>query len=473
MAETPQPAERIDVEQIMREVRARAAATAGRRPQTAEVRFQIGVADPELARQVEADVRERAGRREVLPPSPHRGTIADPIPLAASSSPAAAPAPGGRINRLLRSARQWLYRASRIQFHLDVLNERIGAVGARAAAAAQQASALEQQVAGLGEQTAKASRRLDEVAVSTAGLGEEAAGMSRQIAAIAERIAALERRQSLIARELDPLSHELRQWIIARRGDVAEEPGPDQEQADRFTKDLQEAFRGKTDVVEALMARHLPRIQEVVVRADARARVDLLDLGCGRGELLAHAGRAGLRAVGVDSSAEMIRVCRDRRLEVVQADLREYLEAQPDGSAKVISFIHGLEHIPPRQVMGVLCQMHRVLAPAGRLILEFPNVFNVLTASNYFYIDPTHDRPVHPYTVELLLKSIGFAAVGVVPENPADERLRLPALSHDVPGAEQVNRIVDRLNELLYGPQDAVVVADKSGRNSSQAVNHE
>ena len=93
--------------------------------------------------------------------------------------------------------------------------------------------------------------------------------------------------------------------------------------------------------------------------------------------------------------------------------------------------------------------------------MEFPNIANVLTASNFFYVDYTHHRPLHAETVKLFCEAAGFSGVFTHGLHPADESERLARVSPDVPGAAEVNATINRLNTLLYGPRDVLVIAER------------
>jgi SAM-dependent methyltransferase len=70
------------------------------------------------------------------------------------------------------------------------------------------------------------------------------------------------------------------------------------------------------------------------VDAAARARGPVLELGCGSGRVLVPTARAGIEIVGLDSSAQMLAVCRERlmreprqvqeKASLVHADMRRF-----------------------------------------------------------------------------------------------------------------------------------------------------
>src|SRR6478736_259035 len=65
---------------------------------------------------------------------------------------------------------------------------------------------------------------------------------------------------------------------------------------------------------------------------DFRAAAPVLDVGCGRGELLQLLREAGVDARGIDADADMVAYARGEGLDVEQADLVEYLERVDDGT---------------------------------------------------------------------------------------------------------------------------------------------
>src|SRR5207253_2175422 len=65
---------------------------------------------------------------------------------------------------------------------------------------------------------------------------------------------------------------------------------------------------------------------------DFRGQAPVLDVGCGRGELVALLGEAGVEARGIDADADMVAYARGERLDVEQADAVLYLEGVTDGS---------------------------------------------------------------------------------------------------------------------------------------------
>jgi SAM-dependent methyltransferase len=192
-----------------------------------------------------------------------------------------------------------------------------------------------------------------------------------------------------------------------------------------------------------------------------------LDLGCGRGEALALLRDHGIAARGVDGSARMVAICRDRGLDAVQEELFAALAAVPPGSLGAVLSFHVVEHLP----IGLLDRLVRLawgaLRPGGVLILETPSPLSLVVAARNFWLDPTHARPVHPDSLRLSYELAGFDPVERLDLRPFPPEERLPEIELSRLPAEQralgdaVNRLRDHLDELLYGCQDFGLIGVK------------
>ena len=90
-----------------------------------------------------------------------------------------------------------------------------------------------------------------------------------------------------------------------------------------------------------------------------------------------------------------------------------------------------------------------------------------MVAARNFWLDPTHQRPVHPELLRLFAEAAGFMETRPVPLRPCGESARLPELAlarfdaAQRPLADAVNRLRDRIDELLFGHQDYGLIARK------------
>lgn len=106
----------------------------------------------------------------------------------------------------------------------------------------------------------------------------------------------------------------------------------------------------------------------------------LVDVGCGRGELIALAAEQGVRAVGVDYAPAAVALAKlsigarglDGLAQVHESDARSLPVG--DAQADAVSMLDVVEHLLPAELELALAEAHRVLKPGGKLVIHtFPN----------------------------------------------------------------------------------------------------
>ena len=228
--------------------------------------------------------------------------------------------------------------------------------------------------------------------------------------------------------------------------------------AERGYVEFERRYRGTEEEIAERVAAYLPHLQ---------GASPLLDLGCGRGEALRTFAAAGLAVRGVDSSAEMVAHCRAQGLDVVEGDLFDQLAKEPRESLGAVVSFHVIEHLPAALLERLAALAFAALRPGGVLVLETPSPLSLVVAARNFWLDPTHQRPVHPSYLADLARRQGFEEVEVLPLRPFPPDQRLPEVPLDAidaglhPLADRVNRLRDRLDDLLFGSQDYGLVARK------------
>lgn len=223
---------------------------------------------------------------------------------------------------------------------------------------------------------------------------------------------------------------------------------------------FEDRFRGSEEEIRARLADYVPVFQG--------APGPVLDVGCGRGELLALLSEAGIPARGIDLNAEMVALCRERGLTADQADALTFLEAQADGSLGGLSAIQVVEHLDPRYLTRFLETAFHKLAPGAPIVLETINPACWMAFFEAYLRDLTHAQPIHADVLRFMVQAAGFSSVDVQYRSPVTEADRLDRIagadipSHAPPALREtiaaVNAHAEKLNARLFGFMDYAVV---------------
>jgi O-antigen chain-terminating methyltransferase len=210
---------------------------------------------------------------------------------------------------------------------------------------------------------------------------------------------------------------------------------------------FEDHFRGTREDISDRLKVYLPSIEKANV---GTPDAPILDIGCGRGEWLELLKESGYISRGLDINRVMVEQCQARGLEVIEADVINYLQSLPENSLGAITGFHIIEHLPFKTLMRLFSETVRVLKPQGLVIFETPNPDNVLVGSNTFYLDPTHINPLPSATVKFMAEMFGLYNTQVITLHPYPENAKVDGQG-----------IAERFNDHFYGPQDYAVLGYK------------
>lgn len=220
---------------------------------------------------------------------------------------------------------------------------------------------------------------------------------------------------------------------------------------------FEDLHRGSREEIKAKQAVYLAHF-----KGAASQEAPVLDLGCGRGEFLEAAKEAGIPARGVDINPEMAALGREHGLEVVAADGLEHLRGLETESLGGILMSQVIEHLSLDELTELVGLCASRLVPGGVLIAETVNPQCLSTFAGAFYLDLTHNKPIHPEAARFLWRWAGLTEVEIIYLSPVPPEHRLQPLTSGGPELSDVfNRNVERLNNLLYSHLDYAVKGRK------------
>jgi demethylmenaquinone methyltransferase/2-methoxy-6-polyprenyl-1,4-benzoquinol methylase len=221
---------------------------------------------------------------------------------------------------------------------------------------------------------------------------------------------------------------------VALRGDISTPAG-----TQRYVRRLFATIADRYDFITVFLSYGQDRRWKRRLIALARITPDdtVLDVACGTGDLLFAAGDAR-RTVGLDVTIRMLQLARTRATTRVPLLVQGDMESLPFASKRftVVTTGYGLRNVP--DLAAALAELHRVIAPGGRLLsLDFNRpASRVVRAAYLAYLtvigstlglvlhgDPDTYRYI-PESIRLypgaadvaeMMQAAGFAGVTVVP----------------------------------------------------------
>lgn len=126
-----------------------------------------------------------------------------------------------------------------------------------------------------------------------------------------------------------------------------------------------------------------PRVAEALRIAELKPEMRVLDVGCGRGEVVFECARRGMSAVGVDYSDSILQIAEDARARMpeevqngtqfVLGDVKE-ISAEKQGQFDRIFMLDLVEHLHDWELMQLFSACTQLLKPDGWIVIHtLPN----------------------------------------------------------------------------------------------------
>lgn len=175
---------------------------------------------------------------------------------------------------------------------------------------------------------------------------------------------------------------------------------------DYFT--FENEFRGSKNLI---LERQKPYVKYFI------GSKNILDIGCGRGELLELLRDKKINSIGIDVDSGMISECKRKRLKVYKSDLFDYLlKVKPDYHDGIIA-LQVVEHLNSLRVQNFVKLCFDKVKSGGFVIFETVNPL-CPQALSYFWADLTHEKPLVPQVLKHIFKQYGFSKVDIVGRTP-------------------------------------------------------
>ena len=121
-----------------------------------------------------------------------------------------------------------------------------------------------------------------------------------------------------------------------------------------------------------------PRLARPLEIAEVQPDQRILDIGCGRGELVLHSAQRGAFSWGVDYARDALQLTEQLQGSAQMAFQQANAQALPfaSNSFDTIFMLDIVEHLNPEELEAALNEVYRLLKPFGRLIIHtMPNVW--------------------------------------------------------------------------------------------------
>jgi O-antigen chain-terminating methyltransferase len=172
----------------------------------------------------------------------------------------------------------------------------------------------------------------------------------------------------------------------------------------------------------------------------------------------------------------MVAVAAERGLRAFRADALAYVESLDDASLGGVISTQVVEHLEPGYLLRLLDALSHKLRQGAPIVIETINPACWLAFFSSYLRDFTHVRPVHPETLQYLLRASGFDRVEIRYSAPVPEHMKMRAV--DLPAeilgstdrsaaaligvAHTINANAAILNSLMFTHLDYAAIGHRS-----------
>lgn len=302
-------------------------------------------------------------------------------------------------------------------------------------------------------------------------LDERLKGINSEMIQMKEKIVSLEIESSSaneLLKQLDSVTRGLETIISMEFSRQKQPESPDMKsvsnELDYSYLLLENRYRGSETEILERMKPYADFIKGAVSNLDPESEV--IEIGCGRGELLSLLKDQHIKARGLELDEAMCERCKAKGLNVFPDDPLVYISSLPDASVNGVIAIQVVEHLEIKYRKSLFSLLRQKIRPGGFLVFETINTSSFVPLLQNYFRDPTHTTPLHPDTLCTLLEQAGFLIreIKYSSEYPDEAKIPLLPKPEGMPFRHQelirhLNERFTHLNRLLYGPQDYAIFA--------------
>jgi SAM-dependent methyltransferase len=342
------------------------------------------------------------------------------------------------------------------------------------------------------EYNAAAADAMTELHTALAGLearlgqlNEQSAHAGQSLGSLDERVGTLEMaaRQKAEFETIDLRLQRLENWRRAEQSQASRVPEDQAFGAPSSTAPVQidyfllgAKYRNRSQM-NAWMTDYDDLWAGLLARSEGKAHPlpPVLDIGCGRGEYVGHLLRLGVPAYGIDLDPDALAIGQAKGLDLRNADAAKHLASLEDESLAGVVMIQVVEHFEPQPLLNLLRTIKRKLVPGGLVLAETINPACLYALSNWYLMDPSHERPVHSETARFLMLQAGLEHIEIRFLHPVPAEQKLSRVIEERNGSSDIAILrrelqpnIERLNQILYGPQDYAAIGYKTAQTLTE-----
>jgi 2-polyprenyl-3-methyl-5-hydroxy-6-metoxy-1,4-benzoquinol methylase len=172
---------------------------------------------------------------------------------------------------------------------------------------------------------------------------------------------------------------------------------------------------GHKAVINKRMSRIIMKIikNHLIGVVPSKFKGKLLDVGCGKGDLMTWYQNRGWETTGIEPSLKAAGIAEARGLKIVEAPIEE--AHLLDNYFDAVTMVQVLEHL--KDPKSVLNKLHRALRPGGLLVAGVPNFLcfdRRIIGNAWIPLEvPRHLYHFTPKSLQNLFKSVGFSIIEI------------------------------------------------------------